>query len=76
MIDPKCLLVITDSVKDIAQRLMTRDGIIYQEEFLKRFQEMEKNHAEYIAEMFSVPLLIYDQKAPISLVYNFISHYI
>ncbi|WP_170287008.1 ATP-binding protein [Paenibacillus faecis] len=60
VIKPAALIVITDSVKNIASRLKNRDDEEYDLKFLKQFQNEETAYARHIAKKFSIPIYIFN----------------
>ncbi|WP_412464771.1 ATP-binding protein [Flavobacterium mekongense] len=54
-INPKLLTIVIDNPHEIAKRLSTRDGKIYDFETLNNFQNMEIEYAKYLSEKHSIP---------------------
>jgi adenylate kinase len=57
-IKPIHMCIIIDEPKEVAQRLLKRDGIIYDLNKLKDMQLMELDHAKYLSERMNTPLTI------------------
>lgn len=71
-INPKKLIVITEDIKIISDRLNDRDDKFYSEELLEKFQEKEKKRAKEIAQKLNIELLCYNNNFKEAL--NFINH--
>ncbi len=54
-INPKILALVIDNPSEIAKRLSTRDGKIYDFEALNKFQNMEIEYAKYLSQKYSIP---------------------
>lgn len=54
-INPKLLTIVIDNPHEIAKRLSTRDGKIYDFKTLNNFQNMEIEYAKYLSEKHSIP---------------------
>ena len=51
------LAIVIDNPHEIAKRLSTRDGKIYDFETLNKFQNMEIEYAKYLSEKYSFPYI-------------------
>lgn len=57
---PRAIVVLFDSIVSIKKRLDARDSIIYETDFLARFQDSELEYAKEISELLEVPILLFD----------------
>ena len=60
------IIFVFDSPKKIVERLMLRDGKIYTEEEIFKFQELEIKHSRYISEILNIPLFMYENGTSIN----------
>ncbi|MCI9845381.1 ATP-binding protein [Flavobacterium pectinovorum] len=56
-INPKAISIVIDDVKEIAERLKSRDGKIYNIQILNKLQEMEIEYAKYLSDKYSIPYI-------------------
>lgn len=56
-INPKVIAIIIDDVEEIAKRLETRDGKIYDTKILDELQQMEIEYAKYLSSKYSIPYI-------------------
>ena len=57
--NPSYLLLLKDSVANIASRLTKRDATEWNEGFVEQFQDIEENHAKKISYELDIPLQIF-----------------
>ena len=56
-INPISLMIVIGEPKTIQERLARRDSFKYEIDILKKMQEMEISHAEFISNKLSIPLI-------------------
>lgn len=59
-INPKGIILVTEKIKLISQRLNNRDNVFYSQELLENFQNREKEQAKKTAEKLNIRLLYYN----------------
>ena len=73
-LSPCGIMVVHDSVSDILNRITQRDGVVYDYSLLSKLQEVELEHAAYIASMLCVPYLATKQNDDLADVERFIGN--
>jgi predicted transcriptional regulator/adenylate kinase len=66
-IKPNKLFLIKGCPNEIASRIKKRDGEIWSEEFLSKFQAQEEKHAHYVSKRIGVPLRIIQNDIDLSM---------
>lgn len=56
-INPKVIAIVIDDIQEIAKRLETRDGKIYDTKVLNQLQQMETEYAKYLSDKYSIPYI-------------------
>ena len=56
-INPKVIAIVIDDIQEIAKRLETRDGKIYDTNVLNQLQQMETEYAKYLSDKYSIPYI-------------------
>ncbi|MBA2943927.1 AAA family ATPase [Paenibacillus sp. CGMCC 1.16610] len=72
-LSPKGIIVLTDSIDTVSERLQARDGRSYEKSLLNSFQKDEVNYAETIASRLNVPFLVYDSSDKPEIYHDFLS---
>ncbi len=70
---PQSIIVIINSIEQIAKHLINRDQHQYDFEFLKDFQNQEINYASEIAKLLNIPILIHPASNELSELITFIN---
>lgn len=56
---PKAIIVVQDTVNEIKGRLLSRDNLVYGEQFLEQFQDEELSYAVELANMMDIPYVVF-----------------
>ncbi|WP_141432452.1 ATP-binding protein [Bacillus sp. 03113] len=71
---PKGIVVLTDKIELIAERLLKRDQKHYTYEFLEKFQKTEVDYANYIAMKLQLPFYNYCLSSSTGNIFKFIEN--
>ncbi|HAN09820.1 MAG TPA: hypothetical protein DCP90_04320 [Clostridiales bacterium] len=73
-INPQAMIIICDSVDQIAQRLEERDGIIHDKDAIENFQNEELKYAKEISDSLNIKYLVYNNSEEIDVAIDFIKN--
>ena len=71
-LSPKAIVVLSDSTEAIIDRLKDRDGIKYDKNLIKNFQNEELRYSNEISHKLSIPYMVYNKNSDIKDISQFI----